>query len=683
MRISVDVGGTFTDVVTLDPASGNLRLEKVETVPRNPASGVLEGFRKAEVNFGDIDYFVHGTTLGINALLTRTGADVAIITTKGFRDVYELGRTDRDEMYNFKYRKPKSLVPRRHRFEVAERLDYQGNVVTPFDREEAVKLAQELRKEGVPSVVVCFLHSYINPNHELQMEEVLKQEYPEVSVTLSHRLTREYREYERTSTAVIDAYIKPIMRTYLDRLGGELKEEGYKGQFLLTRSGGGAMTAKAAKEEPVHSVMSGPAGGAIGAAYLAELTGNPNLITLDMGGTSLDTTMVVDGQISVENEATVESLPISTPMIDIRTIGSGGGSIAWIDDGGALQVGPKSAGADPGPACYGKGGINATFTDAALILGYLDAENFLGGAMTIDPDLSRNAIKQLSDQLNLTIEQTAAGIVRISEAKITGAIREISVERGFHPKDFALLGFGGGGGLVSCNVAREIGIPTVIIPPGAGNFSAWGMMMVDVVYDFAQTFVKGLVNADVQEINKLYANLEDSGRESLGQDGFAPKDCNFIRWAELRYEGQEHTVKIEIPAGDLKPSDIAGIAAKFGNAHEQQYGHQTNDPVEIVTLRVRAVGVLAKPRIAKLEAGKGDAAAARKGSRPVFQASTNSTVEYAVYDRFELLAGDEVAGPAIIEEPSHTTVLHKGDVLTVGEYGELAIAIYNDRGGKA
>ncbi|RSK55661.1 hydantoinase/oxoprolinase family protein [Bacillus canaveralius] len=683
MRISVDVGGTFTDVVTLDPASGNLRLEKVETVPRNPASGVLEGFRKAEVNFGDIDYFVHGTTLGINALLTRTGADVAIITTKGFRDVYELGRTDRDEMYNFKYRKPKSLVPRRHRFEVAERLDYQGNVVTPFDREEAVKLAQELRKEGVPSVVVCFLHSYINPNHELQMEEVLKQEYPEVSVTLSHRLTREYREYERTSTAVIDAYIKPIMRTYLDRLGGELKEEGYKGQFLLTRSGGGAMTAKAAKEEPVHSVMSGPAGGAIGAAYLAELTGNPNLITLDMGGTSLDTTMVVDGQISVENEATVESLPISTPMIDIRTIGSGGGSIAWIDDGGALQVGPKSAGADPGPACYGKGGINATFTDAALILGYLDAENFLGGAMTIDPDLSRNAIKQLSDQLNLTIEQTAAGIVRISEAKITGAIREISVERGFHPKDFALLGFGGGGGLVSCNVAREIGIPTVIIPPGAGNFSAWGMMMVDVVYDFAQTFVKGLVNAEVQEINKLYANLEDSGRESLGQGGFAPKDCNFIRWAELRYEGQEHTVKIEIPAGDLKPSDIAGIAAKFGNAHEQQYGHQTNDPVEIVTLRVRAVGVLAKPRIAKLEAGKGDAAAARKGSRPVFQASMNSTVEYAVYDRFELLAGDEVAGPAIIEEPSHTTVLHKGDVLTVGEYGELAIAIYNDRGGKA
>jgi N-methylhydantoinase A len=683
MRISVDVGGTFTDVVTLDPASGILRLEKVETVPSNPARGVMEGFRKAEVSFGEIDYFVHGTTLGLNALLTRTGADVAIITTKGFRDVYELGRTDREEMYNFKYRKPESLVPRRHRYEVTERLNYQGNVITAFERGEAVKLAQELRKEGIPSVVVCFLHSYINPSHELEMEKVLKQEYPEVSVTLSHRLTREYREYERTSTAVIDAYIKPIMRTYLDRLGGNLEQEGYKGQFLLTRSGGGAMTAKAAKEEPVHSVMSGPAGGAIGAAYLAELTGNPNLITLDMGGTSLDTTMVVKEKISIENEAMVENLPISTPMIDIRTIGSGGGSIAWIDDGGALQVGPKSAGADPGPACYGKGGENATFTDAALTLGYLDEQNFLGGAMTIDSNLSRNSIEKLSEQLDLTVEQTAAGIVRISEAKITGAIREISVERGFHPKDFALLGFGGGGGLVSCNVAREIGIPTVIIPPGAGNFSAWGMMMVDVVYDFAQTFVTGLMNADVNQINKFYGNLEDSGRDSLGQDGFALKDCNFIRWAELRYAGQEHTVKIEIPVGELNSSHIGEIAAKFGDAHEMQYGHQTKDPVEIVTLRVRAVGVLAKPKIAKLEAGKSNAAVSSKGSRSVFQSSTGSRVEYSIYDRDELLAGDNIAGPAIIEESSHTTVLHEGDILTVGEYGELAISIYNGRGGKA
>ena len=683
MRISVDVGGTFTDVVVLDSATGTLRLEKVETVPRNPASGVLEGFRKADARFAEIDYFVHGTTLGLNALLTRTGAKVAIVTTRGFRDVYELGRTDRDTMYDFKYRKPKTLVPRHLRFEVAERLDYQGNVLTPFDRDGAVSVARQIRNEGVRAVVVCFLHSYTNPAHELAMEEVLHQEYPEVSVTLSHRLTREYREYERTSTAVIDAYIKPIMRTYLDRLGSELRNQGYGGQFLLTRSGGGAMTATAAKEEPVHSVMSGPAGGAIGAAYLAELTGYRNLITLDMGGTSLDTTMVVDGQISVENEATVEHLPISTPMIDIRTIGAGGGSIAWIDDGGALQVGPQSAGADPGPACYGKGGENATFTDAALTIGYLDDRNFLGGAMGIDTSLSRVAIERLSGPLNLSLYEAAAGIIRISEAKITGAIREISVEQGYHPKDFALLGFGGGGGLVACNVAREIGIPTVIIPPGPGNFSAWGMMMVDVVYDFAQTYVTGLANADLAAVNELYANLEASGREALGRDGFAPQDCRFIRWAELRYEGQEHTVKIEIPDGELTSSHIPRIAASFGDAHEMQYGHQTKDPVEIVTLRVRAVGVLPKPKIAKLKQGTGDAGPAFKGSRAVYQSTLDRFVPYSVYDRFKLLAGDQVAGPAIIEEPSHTTVIHEGDLATVGEYGELVIAIFSTKGGIA
>jgi N-methylhydantoinase A len=679
MRISVDVGGTFTDVVVLDSVTGTLRLEKVETVPSNPASGVLSGFRKADAPFGDIDYFVHGTTLGLNALLTRTGAKVAIVTTKGFRDVYELGRTDRDTMYDFKYRKPKTLVPRHQRFEVAERLDYQGNVLTPFDREGAAEVARKLCKEGAKSVVVCFLHSYINPAHELAMEEVLRREYPEVSVTLSHRLTREYREYERTSTAVIDAYIKPIMRTYLDRLDSELNDEGYKGQFLLTRSGGGAMTAKAAKEEPVHSVMSGPAGGAIGAAYLAELTGHRNLITLDMGGTSLDTTMVVDGQISIENEATVEHLPISTPMIDIRTIGSGGGSIAWMDDGGALQVGPQSAGADPGPACYGKGGENATFTDAALSIGYLDEKNFLGGDMTIDAALSRMAIVPLSEQLHLSVHQAAAGIVRISEAKITGAIREISVEQGYHPKDFALLSFGGGGGLVASNVAREIGIPTVIVPPGPGNFSAWGMMMVDVVYDFSQTYVTGLDHADLTAINALYVTLEDNGHEALGRDGFAPKDCRFKRWAELRYEGQEHTVKIEIPDGKLTSDHIAQIASNFGDAHEKQYGHQTSDSVQIVTLRVRAMGVLDKPKIAKLEKGSGETAAARKGSRFVYQSALGQHAEYTVYDRFKLLAGDQLSGPAIIEEPSHTTIVHDGDVVTVGSYGELSIAIFSNQ----
>lgn len=675
MRISVDVGGTFTDVVVLDPKSGAVRLEKVETTPRDPAKGVLLGFERAGAGVDAVDYFIHGTTLGLNALLTRTGAVVAIVATRGFRDVYELGRTDREPMYDFKYRKPPVLVPRHLRFEVAERLDHRGRVLTPFDRDGAAEVARRIRATGAEAVVVSFLHSYVNPMHELAMEEVLRAECPELSVTLSHRLTREYREYERTSTAVIDAYIKPIMGSYLDRVDGALREQGFLGQFLLTRSGGGAMTVAAAKEEPVHSVMSGPAGGAVGAAYIAQLTGHRNLITLDMGGTSLDTTMVVGGQITTDNEATIETLPISTPMIDIRTIGAGGGSIAWIDEGGALQVGPQSAGALPGPACYGRGGDEPTFTDAALAVGYLDAVNFLGGQMKVQKELADAAVQGLANRLGLSPLETAAGIVRIAEAKITGAIREISVERGHHPGDFAILAFGGGGGFVACNVAREIGIPSVIVPPGPGNFSAFGMLMVDVVYDFAQTQVTNLADADMSQLEALYGEFERSGGEALARDGFPPGQRRFMRWAEMRYEGQEHTVRIPLPETPLTQRDMAEFEKRFGDAHEMQYGHRMDDPVQIVTLRLRAIGVLSPPRIAAVASGSGDAARALKGTRFVYRSGHRGHADYSVYDRALLGGGDRIAGPAIVEEPSYTLVLHAGDVLTVGLHGELVIAI--------
>ncbi len=675
MRISVDVGGTFTDVVALDPVQGTVRLEKVETTPQDPAAGVLRGFARAGVPIAEVDYFIHGTTLGLNALLTRTGAVVAIVTTEGFRDVYELGRTDREPMYDFKYRKPPVLVPRHLRFEVPERMDYRGRVLRPFDRARATEVARQVRVSGAGAVVVSFLHSYVNPEHELEMEKVLREVCPEIAVTLSHRLTREYREYERTSTAVTDAYIKPIMGSYLDRLDGALRSQGFQGRFLLTRSGGGAMTVAAAKEEPVHSVMSGPAGGAVGAAYLAQLTGHANLITLDMGGTSLDTTMVVDGQISIDNEASIETLPISTPMIDIRTIGAGGGSTAWIDEGGALQVGPQSAGALPGPACYGRGGEAATFTDAALVVGYLDAVNFLGGQMQIQAELAEAAVRKLSDRLALEPAEAAAGIVRIAEAKITGAIREISVERGHHPKDFAILAFGGGGGFVACNVAREIGIPTVVVPPGPANFSAFGMLMVDVVYDYARTQVMTLEEADMEALEDLYAAFEREGANALVRDGFDQERHRFVRWAEMRYEGQEHTVRIPLPEKVLTLAAVPGIARRFGDAHEMQYGHRMDDPVQFVTLRVRAMGVMSRPAIAEIPAGNGDVSRARKGSRQVYRQDAGARVAYVVYDRALLGGGDEVAGPAIVEEPSYTLLLHHGDVMTVGRHGELVIAI--------
>ena len=676
MRVSVDVGGTFTDVIVLDEDSGDIQLDKVATTPANPAEGVLQGFAKVGAQTGEIEYFVHGTTLGINAMLTRSGAKVAFVTTRGFRDIYVLGRTDREPMYDFKYKKPKSLVPRSLCFEVTERLNYKGQVLTPFDADQAREVAQRIVDQGVESVAVCFLHSYANPAHELAFEKVFQEVAPQISVTLSHRLSRVYREYERSSTTVIDAYIKPITRTYLTRLNSELVDGGFNGNFLMTRSGGGAMTLDTAREEPAHLVLSGPAGGVIGGAYLGKLIDLPNMITVDMGGTSLDASLIAEGEPTVENEQVFQTLPISIPTIDIHTIGAGGGSIAWVDEGGHLQVGPQSAGADPGPACYSKGGQQATFTDAALQIGFLNPDNFLGGEIDIDPALAEAAIDRLAQQLGMGLQDVAAGIVSILEAKMAGAVRVISVERGYHPRDFALCAFGGGGAFVAANISRELGVPLAIIPPGPGNFSALGMLMVDVVHDYARTHITGLVDMDPAQANQVYTELAAQGQAALASDGFGADQQQFLPSAEMRYRGQEHTVNIPLPGVTLSTDDIPLITERFHAAHLQQYGHSMmQDPIEIVTLRLRAVGLLPRPDLARAESGSGDLAAASRGSRMVFDRASSSEIEYQVYDRMKLGAGDKLSGPAIVEEPSSTTMVHTGDTLTVGEYGELQIQV--------
>lgn len=682
MRVSVDVGGTFTDVIVLDEESGNIQLDKVATTPANPAEGVLQGFDKVGAQTEQIEYFVHGTTLGINAMLTRSGAKVAFVTTRGFRDIYVLGRTDREPMYDFKFKKPKSLVPRSLCFEVDERLNYKGQVLTPFDAEQAREVARRIQAQGAESVAVCFLHSYANPEHELAFGAVMAQVAPEISVTLSHQLSRVYREYERSSTTVIDAYIKPITRSYLTNLNSDLVDGGFNGTFLMTRSGGGAMTLATAREEPAHLVLSGPAGGVIGGAYLGKLIGLPNMITFDMGGTSLDSSLIAGGEPTVENEQVFQSLPISIPTIDIHTIGAGGGSIAWVDEGGHLQVGPQSAGADPGPACYNKGGQQATFTDAALLIGYLNPDNFLGGEIDIDTAQAEAVVGQLGESLGMSVQDVAAGIISISEARMAGAVRVISVERGYHPRDFALCAFGGGGAFVAANIARELGIPKAIVPPGPGNFSALGMLMVDVVHDFARTHITGLEDMDPDAVGELYGIMAGQGRASLASDGFDAEQQRFIPTAEMRYRGQEHTVNIPLPGLAPGTADIPTITQSFNTMHEQQYGHSMElDPIEIVTLRLRAVGLLPRPGLARIAAGKGDIAAATRGSRKVYNREQRSLIDYTIIDRRSLGAGDSLTGPAIIEEPSSTTVVHAGDRLSVGDYGELLIDIGQGGGG--
>ncbi len=670
LRVAVDVGGTFTDVVKLDSDNNTISFEKVPTTPKTPTKGVLASFDRIDACLSEIESFTHGTTLGLNSLLTRTGARVAFISTKGFRDIYLLGRTDRKNNYNIKYKKKSPLIERCDTFEVDERILYDGTVKVPFNSESAAAVAKQIRDGRYESVAVTFLHAYVNPSHEILMEETLKKLVPSVEITLSHEMSREYREYERSSTTVLDAYIKPIMRNYLKLLQTELEQKGFTGKFLMTRSGGGAMTADLAREQPVNLILSGPAGGVVGAAEFARITDNPNLITIDMGGTSLDASLILNFQPVLYQGAEFEGLPINTPSLYIHTIGAGGGSIAWLDEGGALQVGPQSAGAVPGPASYGTGGVNPTFTDAALVLGYLGEETSLGGYLHLRLDLANKAIEPIATNLNLSTPALAKGIVQISATKIMGAVRAITVELGKDPKDFALLAFGGGGGLVAVDVARQLDIPSVIIPPGQGAFSALGMLMADVQHDFARTKIQLLARLDIHEVERFFSDMESEARNLLTKEGFAEQQQQLERMFDVRYSGQEHSVTVSFPASN---NLVVGIHESFSKLHEQKYGHSMDAPIEITTLRLKGSGIVEKPSLPILKK-RTTGACTPFISRTVYISSAKNQ-QYACYKREDLLGGDVISGPAIIVEHTATTVIHEGDNLLIGDYGQMIITI--------
>jgi N-methylhydantoinase A len=669
-RIAIDVGGTFTDVVKLDPATGVLRFEKVPTTPSDPKRGVLDAFAKAETPLEDVASFNHGTTLGLNSLLTRTGARVAVIGTRGFRDVYLLGRTDRRAMYDITYRKPAPLLRRRDTFEVTERTLYDGSIKTALDVADAERVAREIAAGGYEAVAVGFLHSYANPANELAMSEVLARVAPDVEVTVSHDLSREYREYERTSTAVLDAYIKPIVRRYLAELSDELAAGSFDGRFLMSRSGGGAMTAHAAAEQPVNLILSGPAGGVVGAAALSRELGEPNIITIDMGGTSLDASLVLDHEPVMYQGAEFEGMPINTPSLYIHTIGAGGGSIIALDEAGALQVGPQSAGAVPGPAAYARGGSEPTFTDAAVALGYLGADVALGGDLQLDEQLASKALSHVAERLGMDVEELARGAVQIANMKIVGAVRAITVELGRDPQDFALMSFGGGGGLVAVDVARELNIPRVVVPPGQGAFSALGMLMADVQHDFARTSVRPLREVESAFFADAFGDMEDEAAQALDREGFGPQSRSYQRTVDVRYAGQEHSATVLYP--DDATDVVEAIEQEFAVLHERLYGHTMSDPVEITTLRLKATGVVEKPSWPRTDQRT-------SGSpEPISRRQVHTTTvprEYQVFSRESLLAGDEIAGPAVIAEHTATTVMHEGDRLVVGPLGELVIHI--------
>jgi len=682
MRFAVDVGGTFTDLISWDLRSGEVRSNKTLTMIE-PSQGVLDVIRKEKLPLRDVNLFVHGTTLGINAVLEKKGASTGLITTKGFRDVIEIARMDRPDMYNILYQKPPALVPRHLRLEVDERMNARGGVLRPLERAGAADAIHWFRRHKVQAVAVCLLHSYANPAHEEEIGEIFARQAPEIYVTLSHRILREYSEYERTMSAVMNSYIQPKVQGYLDHLQENLQKEGFSQRFLLLRSSGGAMSFTEARESPIFTLMSGPAGGVLGASRLSAATGLANLITADGGGTSFDVSLIVKGQPRIVSETRIEGYKLLLPIMDIRSIGAGGGSMASIDAGGALQVGPESAGSNPGPICYGRGGKQPTVTDAALCMGLLDPKYFLGGEMQLNYESASAAINsKIAEPLGLDLRRASSGILAIVETKMAGAIREITVEKGFDPRDFALLAFGGSGPFFACNLARKCEIGKVVIPVAPANFSAMGMLLSDLVHHYSRTMILDLKDPTADQIDSIFRELESLGRGALDSDGIPAERREFHRSLDMRYCGQGgHSVTVALPTGTFTAEQQQGLEAWFHQMHASTYGHRTEEPVQIVHFRLQAVGRVEKPEFRPIRSGDENASHAIKQRRDVYWRELDRIVPFPVYDRAKLLAGNSLAGPAIVEEATATSVLGPADKLTVGAYGDLIIEIAPPSGG--
>lgn len=673
IRVAIDIGGTFTDLIIFDQATGRFVLEKTPSTPSDLWEGIRAGLEKAGVDLTRTSMVVHGTTVGLNCFLEKKGAPTGLITTRGFRDVYEIGRHNRVDMYDLFYKKPEPLVPREHRLVVTERLDAQGNVLVPLHREDVVAAAEHFKRAGITAIAVCLLHAYANPVHELEVAEILAEVYPEATVSLSHQLAREWREYERTSTTVINAYIAQRVGNYLTRVESQLAERGYRRPFFVNQSSGGIMSVDAARAKPVHTIKSGPAGGAVSAAYVGKLAGFDNVIGFDMGGTSTDCSITWQGKIRVTVESQIERHPLMVPMVDIHSIGAGGGSIAWIDRSGALNVGPQSAGAEPGPACYGRGGVEPTVTDANLVLGRVP-NRLLGGAMELDVEAAHRAVNRVAEPLGLDTVSAAAGILRIVNSKMAYAIRAVTVQRGLDPKDFALLAFGGAGPMHACEVAAELGIPTVIVPVAPGAFSALGMLLSDVRKDLVRTRPVRFDAADPGELEATFAEMEREARAALAKE-VPESPVRIERYVDMRYLGQEYTVRVPVPAEPMSAERLAAVRRDFDRLHNQTYGHASEtEPTEIINLRVTAFGIVEPVQFSELPAG---------GPEPRPEAQVDTTricfdpaagfIECPIYDRDRLQAGNRIGGPALVTEKGATTVLIPGFTCTVDRYGNLLI----------
>lgn len=677
-RVSMDIGGTFTDIVAYDQDAGVYAATKASTTPGNLSAGVISGLESIVSDLSDIEFLVHGTTQGINAFLERRGVPVLLLATAGVEDVYHIARGPRTELYNAQYRKPKPLLERKDVIGIGGRLDDQGREIRDLDEVALRQAARKAADEGYGAVAVAFLFSYKNPTHELRARDILLEELgDDFTVSLSHEAAKEWREYERTSSAVVEAYTGPVVRNYLHDLEEKLATRGLAAPVHIMQSSGGVLTAESARRHPLQTLLSGPVGGAMGGVELAEVSGRRNLIGVDMGGTSFDVSLVVDGKPDVSTEAKLEGLPMLMSVVNIHTVGAGGGSVAWLEAGG-LRVGPRSAGATPGPACYGRGGTEPTVTDANLVLGRVDPEWFAGGAFALDRAAALNSMSTVGDQLALDPIEMAEGICDVANSQMAQAIRTITISRGIEPREFALVAFGGAGPMHAVFLAKELGIPEVIVPRFPGAFSAWGMLQTDIRRNFSEPYFYLDEDIDTENMANMLRTVEKQAVDSLASEGVPVENRHATHAVDVRYESQEFTLTVPLLSADEPASEgfLETLATRFAALYQDRYGHSNlGAPIEIVTLRSEAVGDLGRLEAPQLESATSDTFK-HEIRKVTFDREESDAI---VVRRSDLAVGHSFEGPAIIVEETATTVVPPDFSVTVDEFGSLVIRHDNTR----
>jgi len=668
--ITVDVGGTFTDFVSYEPGSGKLEVWKTSTTPADPAEGIMEGLGRANGAL-PAQHVRLGTTTATNAILERKGAVVGYITTEGFRDIPFIQRGKRESHYDITWIKPKPFVKRRHCFEVPERVTAEGEIQQPLDEEAVRRVAREIAENGrIESVAVCLLFSYVEPEHERRIKEILAEELPDMPVSISYDVLPKWKEYQRASTTITDAYVKPVVSRYLDSLERRFDESGMARNVVVIRSNGGEMTLSSAADQPIQLTVSGPTGGVVGARHLAELLDEPNLVTLDMGGTSTDCSTIVDGQASFTTSYEIEfGIPIQIPMIDIRTIGAGGGSVAWVDSGGMLRVGPRSAGAQPGPACYGRGGEEPTVTDANVVLGRIDPKNFLGGSMPLDAAKAEAALAELGRSLGMSAREAALAILQIVNNNMVGALRSVLMERGLDPRDFTLLPFGGAGPVHVGDLMQAAGIGRAIVPNHPGQFSAFGFLLTDARVDLERTAQMTSHAFDDWRANTVLRELKEAAIAELREQGY-DEAVEVSASVEMRYFAQNHELEVPIAFDEFSPANRAKMFGDFHDMHLARFDFKTpGEKIEVVTIKVTAICRTPQPELPEIARAEGPAEPL--GSRDVV--FEEGPLKTPVYAREALRAGQTFDGPALIEEPASVAVVRPGQHVSVNGYGHLII----------